>query len=390
MGSFLRRCVDQVTDALGRSRGLPRVDIFKRVIPTVWFVGTSGVGKTTVGSQLQNTLERRGTRAAFVDADQLRNTAGVESTEDELVADGLRAITPEFERAGAQVLIVAGMVDDEASLARLVPEDPRSNLFVVHLHAADQTVVDRVVRRQWNVELANDSVEYSQNFDRGWVDVTIDTTELSTAEVVERLIERVEAMAKPPRIPDSEPIMPPAVGTVVTVVTGAGGVGLSAAGFLTFLQGMWGGERIGYVDSHQVGFVGVDPRATELAPLRARNAVAVAAVMARRGVEHVVVTADPATSKALVEVAHPATVFWLDASDHAIESRHRARAAGGGPPLAGDHRLGLDENGIQAGVAAAIVEARDTTIRPAGHVVLDTDSASADEVASRITADRKR
>jgi hypothetical protein len=374
---------------LARPRRIHPFDNFKRVIPTVWFVGTSGVGKTTVGSQLQNALERRGTRAAFVDADQLRNTAGVDSTEDEFVADGLRAIAPEFERAGARLLIVAGMVDDDASLARLLPEEPRSNVLVVHLHAAGQTVVDRVVRRQWNVELANDSVEYSQNFDRGWVDVTIDTTDLSTTEVVERLIERVVAIAKSPRIPDSDPTLQPPLGAVVIVVAGAGGVGLSSAGFLTFLQGMWGGERIGYVDSHQVGFIGVDPRATELAALRARNSVAVAAVMARRGVEHVVVTADPATSRTLVEIAHPEKVFWLDASDHAIESRHRSRAAGGGPPLAGDHRLGLDEDGIQAGVAAAIIEARDTSIRPPGHVVLDTDSASADEVASQITAARK-
>lgn len=360
------------------------------MIPTLWFVGASGVGKTTVGLQLQGALERRGTRAAFVDADQLRNVAGVNSTEDEFVADGLRAIAQEFERSGAEVLVVSGMVDDDAHLARLRPEGLRSDVIVVHLHAAGQTVMDRVVRRQWNVELAADSVEHAQNFDRKWVDVTVDTTALSPAEIAEGLLARVEAVAESPReVARSEPTMQPSAGAALTVVTGAGGVGLSTVGFLTFLQGMWGGERIGYVDSHQLGFIGIDPRSRDLAELKARNSVTVAAVMARRGAEHVVITADPATSRSLVEVARPARVFWLDASDQAIESRHRSRAAGGGPPLAGDHRFGLDEDGIKAGVAAAIIEARDDSIRPPDYAVIETDNTSADDVASQITAARQ-
>ncbi len=356
----------------------------------MWFVGASGVGKTTVASQLQSALERRGTHTAFVDADQLRNVAGVSATEDELIADGLRAIVPVFEQAGAEVLVVSGIVDDDAQLARLLPGATRADVLVVHLDAADQTVVDRIVRRRWNVHLADESVDYAREFDRGWVDVSVDTTAQSPAAVAAALLDRVEQL--PERLPAgrrSMPMVQPSVGAVLTVVTGAGGVGLSTAGFMSFLQGMGRGERVGYVDSHQLGFIGVDLRSPGLAELKATNSVAIAVVMAQHGVEQVIITADPATSRSLVAIADPARVVWLDASDPVIEARHRSRAAGGGPPLAGDHRLGLDEDGIRSGVAAALLEARDESIRPHGHVVIETDDASADQVASQITAVRR-
>ncbi|WP_130505990.1 hypothetical protein [Microterricola gilva] len=233
-------------------------------------------------------------------------------------------------------------------------------------------------------------MEYAQSFNREWVDVTVDTTELTPAAVVGILLARVEAVVESAgKIPGPERTTHPSIDVAVTVITGAGGVGLSTVGFLTFLQGMWGGERVGYVDCHQVGFIGADSRSTDIAPMKARNASAIAAVMARHGVEHVVITADPATSRFLVEIAHPARVFWLDASDPTIESRHQARGVGGGPPLAGDHRFGLDRNAMSASVAAAVVEAHDESIRPQGHVLIGTDHTSAEDVASQITASRR-
>ena len=353
----------------------------------VWLVGTSGVGKSTVGWQLQQALEHRDVPAAFVDADQLRNAAGVEASEDDFIADGLAVVGPIFQRAGATVLIVAGMVDDAAHLARLLPVGGRPHVLVVHLHASDETVVDRVERRRWNVELAADSVGYARSFDASWVDVAVDTTCQSPSEVAESLLEHFERLARSERLNTPLPVLPVIVTEpTVTLITGAGGVGLSTTGFLAFLQRMWSGERIGYVDSHQVGFVGADPRAPEAASLRAANSAALAAVMARRGIGHVVITADPLTARALTATAKPAHLFWLDASDEVIESRHRARAEGGGPPLAGDHRLGLDDLSIRAAVAASIEEARHKALRPNGATVINTDELSAEDVAQQINS----
>lgn len=325
--------------------------------------------------------------AAFVDADQLRNAAGVEATDDDFIADGLAVVGPIFQRAGATVLIVAGMVDDAAHLARLLPVGGRPHVLVVHLHTSDETVVDRVERRRWNVELAADSVGYAHSFDASWVDVAVDTTCQSPSEVAESLLEHFERLARSERL-DTPLSVLPVIDTepTVTLITGAGGVGLSTTGFLAFLQRMWSGESIGYVDSHQVGLVGADPRAPQAASLRAANSAALAAVMARRGIGHVVITADPLTARALTAIAKPAHLFWLDASVEVIESRHRARAEGGGPPLAGDHRLGLDDLSIRAAVAASIDAARHKALRPNGATVINTDELSAEDVAQQINS----
>ena len=71
-----------------------------------------------------------------------------------------------------------------------------------------------------------------------------------------------------------------------------------------------------------------------------------------------------------------------------MAARIRARAAGGGPPLAGDQRLGLGEEEIAASIAASVREAADLGLRPAGSIVIETDGRSAEEVADQIIAAR--
>ena len=355
------------------------------MLPVVWLVGTSGVGKSTVGWLLQQILARRDILAAFIDADQLRNTSGVDATEDEFIADGLAALEPAFANAGARVLILSGIVDDAVHLSRLVPGASRASIFVVHLSASEEVVVRRIEGRNWNVDLADESLSYARAFDATWTDLTIDTSDASAADVAEQLVEPVLRLiaepdsSRPPgpdlRVPDAN----------LTVITGAGGVGLSTAGFLLFLHHAFKGDRVGYIDSHQLGFFGTDPRASGTAPLRAANTAALASVMSSKGVEHIVLTGDPATARELISMTNPRNIFWLDASADAIEARLRARAAGESP-LAGDHRRGLSDPAIREAVAHAVAESRDESLRPASGIVIDTDRLSAEEVAQRMAA----
>ena len=357
------------------------------MLPIVWLVGASGVGKSTTGWQLQQILESRGTAAAFVDADQLRNAAGISATEDELIAAGLLAIEPEFRDAGARVLIVAGIVDDDAHLARLIPTATRSRVFVVHLRASDTTLLERVEKRAWNVELAPESIDYAHQFDARWVDMELDTTHLTpaaiAAEIADYLVDLTPADERDDAASDHHFR---GDGAPLTVITGAGGVGSSTTGFMVFLQRMSAGDSVGYVDSHQVGFIGANPRAVEVAGLRARNASGIVDGMVQRGVAHVILSSDPATAQELLRLHPSARVVWLDASDKTIESRLRARANGVGPPLSGDHRIGLDEEALLNAVAASVAEARDEAARPRNAVVVNTDTLAPHQVASRISA----
>ena len=252
------------------------------MLPVVWLVGTSGVGKSTVGWLLQRALTQRGVSAAFIDADQLRNASGVDATEDEFIADGLAAIEPAFANAGARALIVSGIVDDAAHLSRLVPDAARSRIFVVHLRASDEVVVSRIERRNWNVELTDESLSYAHAFDASWTDLTIDTSDAPAAHVAEQLVDPVlRLVAEPPSSHPPRPVVR-VPGASVTVITGAGGVGISTAGFLLFLHHAFKGDRVGYIDSHQLGFFGTDARASEAAPLRAANTAALASMMLLR------------------------------------------------------------------------------------------------------------
>jgi len=356
------------------------------VIPVVWLVGASGVGKTTVGWALQQRLARRGVTAAFVDADQLRNAAGADAGEPVFIAAGLRAVEPAFRAGGATAIVVSGIVDDEAMLRRMLPGYTREDVLVVHLRASGGALTDRIERRRWNVHLAAESVEYAARFDDRWADIRLETTGVSIDDLVAALVEPTERHlrtrpATPVPFVPSTAIAAPRT----TIITGAGGAGLSTAGFLAFLQLAGAGEAVGYIDSHQVGFVGLTPRSRELAPLRAVNAAAVAREMADLGLPRVLITADPPTANELTSRLDGATVIWLDASPATLESRLRTRADGGGPPLAGDHRLGLDETELRESLEVAIAESHDIAARPDGCHLITTDDATADEVAQRIT-----
>jgi len=353
------------------------------MLPLLWLCGTSGVGKSTVGWLLQRALRQRGIDAAFIDADQLRNASGVDATEDDFIADGLRSVEPGFRAAGASLLIVAGIVDDPEHLERLLPGRERRQARVVYLRASDGEVLSRVERRGWNVELGPESVAYARRFDTRWVDAVVDTTSRDAADVAEELA-GMDLIAAPP--PETDGRSPREAGEPprMTVLTGPGGVGLSTSGFLAYLRLAWAGAAVGYIDSHQLGFLGESAHPPAGSALRATNAVRLASSMARRGVRHVVMTADPRTVHEVAALTSGVRVVWLDASDRALASRHHARARGEGPPLVGDHRRGLGAAAIRDGVERAIRESRDPSARPTGAEVIDTTDLRAEEVADRI------
>ncbi|MFD2396251.1 AAA family ATPase [Prauserella oleivorans] len=307
------------------------------MLPTVWLLGTSGVGKTTVGWRLLLSLGERSVRAAFVDADQLRLADGIPAAQPELTAGGLAALEHGYRDAGAQLLIVAGPADDPAHLARLLPGRNLDHVLTVHLHASDDAIVERIHRRGWLVELAQDAVDYARSLDHGWADITLDTTSLGPCEVAGRLVAPamrllVQSRAATPAVsrPARDADMPAAV-----VVTGPGGSGVSTVGFQLFRKLARHGLKVGYVDSHQVGFVGPRPRAAELAGLRATNAVSVAAAMTERGVHTVVLTADPPTARRLQGALAHADMYWLDASPESLAGRLTARSAAAARPSPG-------------------------------------------------------
>lgn len=360
------------------------------MLPIVWLLGTSGVGKSTTGYRLLSELDASRVRAGFVDADQLRLASRVWASETELIASALPALSRVYREHGAQVLIVAGLADDHDHMARLLPGVPRDRVFAVHLYADGDTIRERVRRRGWLVDLADDAVDYAARIDHCLADLRLDTTAKSPAQLAAQVGEATRAhigRVAPERFDIQAANDKTTVPRSVVAITGPGGVGVSTAGFQTFSQLAHSGEPVGYIDAHQLGFDGT--RGEHLASLRADNSRAVADNLASGGAETVVVSADAHTMGILANVWDETTVtrgFWLHANANSLAERITARSRGGGPPIQGNRRLGSTGPELSAAITTAVSESEQDDLQPAQTQIIDTTDLDPAQVAETIIA----
>lgn len=335
-------------------------------------------------------LHTAGVKAAFVDADQLRLASGIAAVETELIASALPALSRGYQTHGAQVLIVAGLAADLDHLSRLLPGVPSDRLLTVHLDADGDTIRERVHRRGWLVDLADDAVVYATQIDSDLADLHVDTTGRTPSDLAAQVaeaalahVERTVSEGSDVLAADDEASLP----RRVVVLTGPGGVGVSTTGYQTFAHLAHAGEPVGYLDAHQLGLLGTDTRGDEFASLRADNARAVASSLAGGGAETVVMSGDAQTTHLLAGAWGKRTVitrFWLHATKHALAERITARSRGGGPPIQGDHRLGLNGPALEAAIATAVDESEQYEIRPAHTEAIDTTHLTPAQAAERI------
>ncbi|WP_156819930.1 AAA family ATPase [Pseudonocardia sp. HH130630-07] len=371
------------------------------MLPIIWLFGTSGVGKSTVGYRMLTHLAAAGVTAAFVDADQLRLASGTRATEADLIAAALPSLIHNYQAHDAQALIVAGLLDDTGHLTRLLPDVERQHVLTVHLEADSDTIRDRVHRRGWLTELADDAVDYAHRIAPDLADLRLNTTAQTSTELAEQVTDAALThirqnspghLATPAR-PPSTTATPP---RRLMVITGPGGVGVSTAGFQTFSLLARAGEPVGYLDAHQLGFLGTDVRGDHLGPLRAANARAVTECLAHAGAQTVVISGDPRTIGLLIDTQHdeldssdsPA-LFWLDASAAALAERLTARAQGEGPVIQGNHRIGLTGDALADAIARA-VHASHHDPRPRGTRTIDTSDLDPRQVAEAMIASLPR
>lgn len=358
------------------------------LIPIVWILGTSGVGKSTLGHRLLTELERAGVQAAFADADQLRLASAIDASEEDLIAASLPDLARSFQRKGARCLIVAGLADSDGQLRSLLPRWPRDRILAVHLDADEESIRRRVLERGWLTELADESAAYARRIEAGFADLRMDTsaqTPEALAQAVSHVVLDWLRRADDQTEATIDEAVRPNAHRLITI-TGPGGVGVSTTGYQVFAHLARSGQPVGYVDATQLGHLGSRSRAADLAPMRAANARSVARRLAEAGASTLVVSGE-ASSINLIE--HGGEVeahdFWLVASADALAERIAASARGDGPPVQGNHRLGLEGDELAASIEAAVIEAQDPSPRN-GRRVIDTSDASPQAVAEEIVA----
>lgn len=340
------------------------------MIPLVWLAGASGSGKSTAGYGAFRLLADAGIPIAYVDADQLRLATGVSATEDELVAASLVELVPRYAATGARALIVSGIADDVEHLRRLVGD---LDVTSVVLRSDANALRERLAARGWGAEqIALALVPHDESF----ADIVIDTTSAAPAAVASRIAEVVARAAEAPSNPVAEAVASDAQPSRILLATGPGGVGLSTAGWLAYLNLARQGDAVAYLDAFQLGFCPEPERA------RAEHAAAHAGMFASRGVTTLVVTGGPPTIAALSERWPQAGIAWLAASPETLRERITGRAQGFGPGIPGDWRLGLTGDPLEAAIAAGIAELGSAI---PGATVIDTDNATPAAVAAALT-----
>jgi broad-specificity NMP kinase len=367
--------------------------------PTVfWICGASGVGKSVAAWALFERLAADGVRVAYVDIDQLGMLypAGSDDRERHLLkAEALLALVPGYASAGAQVLVVSGVVDT------VVGPDPAMaaevDLTLCLLLADPATLRQRILARQWDegaadAVLADNAVLHHASF----VDAVIDTAGLSVAATVERLrvlVSWVESASAP-----TLSIGPSPADVGVVMVTGSRAAGSSTVGF-GLAMARWSGDlRTGFVDLQQLAFFGSPGSAgTTDAQLAIVQLATMHAFLAARGAGLMVVSGhlDVVGRRSLRDALPRAavTVVRLRADVTTLKAHVDARAVGSGARLAGDDLLDAGPSYRATLVEESMAEQERLDASACDDGVVDvSDRTAADAVAEveRLIAARTR
>ncbi|MGW0806062.1 hypothetical protein [Nonomuraea sp. NPDC002799] len=375
-------------------------------LPLLWLSGPTGVGKSSVGWEIHAQLSRAGVKTAFVDADQISLLYPMsEGMTHRIRARSLAAMWPHFRQEGMQCLVLAGFVHTPEEVREYTTLLPEAAFTLCRLRVDSAELKERFLGRGWRPDLVEDAVAEAQALERGdYADVCVDTDGLASSETARLVRERaggwpgVHPAATLPSFvdPRSQPPTPQedtaSVPVPVLWLCGATAVGKSTVGYEIFTQVCRTGVRAAYVDVKQIG--ALRPVADDDVDghrLKARNLAAIWAGYRAAGAYCLVVSGEADSDDTVRGYAEllpgtALTVCRLHAGPATLAERVAQRGRGGGPAIPGDELRGLGSDALAliAGRAAQEAEALDRA--GTGHLRIDTDGWSVQEVAADVLA----
>jgi adenylylsulfate kinase-like enzyme len=364
--------------------------------PLLWLVGTAGSGKTTTAWALYSQLAEEGVKVAFVDGDQLGMAYPArpgDPDNDQVTARGLGAVWPGFRAAGAQCLIVSGLVDRAATVADYATQVPDTAMTLVELRVGTEELRDRLIGRG-SENLIEPAIAHAAALEREpLTEHRVDTGGRSVEEVVKLLRGRigdwpgatassVEAFDAPAPVESDR--MP------MAWICGATGVGKSTVAFGVFMRLLHSGVKASYVDLAQIGWL--RPAAEDDLGghrLKARNLAALWRAHRAAGSEYLVLSGTGGAAATTRQYLHAVpdcdpAVVRLDARPEVLAERIRMRSRGIGVELPGDDLRGLPEADLEHRIEAAKEEAVRLERDRIGEFRLDTSDRTPDELADAI------
>jgi len=365
-------------------------------IPVLWLCGPSGVGKSSVGFALFEQISKTTTAAAYVDLDQLGicyPAPGDDPGNHRLKARNLGDLWPGLRSAGAQCLVVSGVVDDAEEVRRHARMLPGAALTVCRLRVGDDELRARIARRGALLHLTEASVRNAAELDRtAFADLVIDTAGLSVPQVVAL----VRDAGWPGRVPPSEvsALPPPSPAGIdqapVLWLCGPPAVGKSTVGFEAFLRVLGDGVPAAYVDLAQIGFCRPAPDDDpDQHRLKAHLLGRLWPGLRAAGAQCLIVSGNAADRRTVNRYTSAIgsavwTVCRLRAGRDTLTERIMLRGRGGGPPIMGDELRGLPEAELHRRATAAAGIAGALEHSGIGDLVVDTDAREVGELADLI------
>jgi hypothetical protein len=116
-------------------------------VPVLWLYGADAVGKSTVGWAAYRRLVDHGVPAAYLDTDYLGFCTPQFADRARLVELNLAATWPNFAVAGAECLVVSGIVVTAEQRDRFERAVVGGRLTLCRLHAQPATIRSRILSR---------------------------------------------------------------------------------------------------------------------------------------------------------------------------------------------------------------------------------------------------
>jgi predicted kinase len=306
-------------------------------LPVLWLCGAPATGKSTVAWQVLSDLADQGLCVGYLDIDQIGMLAPPPDADPRchrFKVDNLAAMVRNYRSAGAQVLVISGVIDPEHGhdFAETASD---ADITFCHLTVDEATLRERLGARGWPLEAADEAmIMMSGLADAPFVTTVIDTTGRDAVGVARDAATLVTAA---PSTPDAQELLECAAGDV-TIVIGPRAVGKSSVSWGMAVRRWVSGECTAYVDLDQVGFLRPAPSDGSL---QAANLGVIWRNALSRGADRLIANGMVTTNDDLAILRHavrPARVqaLRLAANPDTLWERIRARSAGGPARLIND------------------------------------------------------
>lgn len=377
-------------------------------IPLLWLCGPSGVGKSTVGWQFFSDLTQSGIRVGYLDIDQLGMcypAPGSDPDRHLIKARNLGAMVANFEAAGADCVLVSGVVEEIHGVRNYVDQVSQTALTLCRLRVDHDVLTERLVRRGWGPHQVDAALSESAALDHSDIsDVCIDTSGLAVSEVIQQLCEKTgnwPALTRPTnslnfqRSTVLSPELPNTPGAILWLC-GTTGVGKSTVGWEIFQEVQRAGIRAAFVDLEQIGFCRPipddDPGNHRI---KSDNLAGLWQTFHSSGARCLIVVG-PVNHSDAVQIYRDKlpeatlTLCRLHAGAEQLGQRIKLRGQGLGPSIAGDGSKGKAAGVLQQ-ISEKAVETAGVLQRDAiGDLCIDTDDLTIENVARMVLAQANR